>query len=452
MLAREFPDAGIHVATDVASLAAALTLPDIDAIVLEPDLQWVDGEALRALVAGHWPGAALIVFGHEQDLLSRCLAPGVVADALARKSSAGFMALPDILRGALARRGPAGTKGPGGDWLADLPVPACLVADDGIVVDANPEFLAVAGAVAAPGSAFIGLLDSAAVATWQQFRAGSDATCSLGLRLAGTDANARLRRRREAGGFVVSLADSRAPAAAPAPADSGRAAAEEISDVAMMFSHDLKAPVQQIVRLLHQAEVDSTGNLDRQRLLGKAGDCARRVGEMIDAMLQYLSVTTRTGAPGLVDLNESLASALATLRPVIDDTDADIIAHPLPSIVGDEIQLQHLFQNILGNAIKFHGQERPRVEITARESGRHWVISFMDNGIGIDAAFRDSVFEMGRRLHTPDEYPGTGIGLTLCRRIAARHGGSIHIDAGRDGGTTVIVELPRAPAGVRRLV
>jgi len=224
--------------------------------------------------------------------------------------------------------------------------------------------------------------------------------------------------------------------------------APEIGDIAMLFSHDLKAPVQQIGRLLQRLDGQGrAGEAESRRILEQIGACARRAGDMIDSTLEYLAIAASAEPYAPLSLDECLGHALESLAPVIEDTGAEVSSDPLPEVFGDALQLQHLFQNVIGNAIKFRGREPPRVRITAEPAGRHWRISIADNGIGIDAGFRESVFQMGRRLHTAAEYPGSGIGLTLCRRIVERHGGRIRIEAGTGGGSTVVVELPGAREG-----
>ena len=170
--------------------------------------------------------------------------------------------------------------------------------------------------------------------------------------------------------------------------------------------------------------------------------CARRATQMVDGMFDYLSVATRDTAPAAVDLNSCLAQALDNLRGAIDESHADIAADHLPMAVGDACQLLHLFQNLVSNAIKFRGPARPRIRIGTEARGAQQVLMFRDNGIGIAPEFRERVFEMGQRLHTRKEFPGIGVGLTLCRRIVERHGGRIWIEPSDREGSTFCILLP----------
>jgi signal transduction histidine kinase len=158
-------------------------------------------------------------------------------------------------------------------------------------------------------------------------------------------------------------------------------------------------------------------------------------------MVDYLGLI-RSGTPAPVDLNQCLNHALQTLRTAIDEAQAEIRAAPLPTIVGDERQMRHLFQNLVGNAIKFRGPERLRITITVESRDDAWLLAIADNGIGIPERALHRIFELGARLHTREEYAGSGIGLALCKRIVERHGGRIWA-ASEGRGSTFYVLLPR---------
>jgi signal transduction histidine kinase len=216
--------------------------------------------------------------------------------------------------------------------------------------------------------------------------------------------------------------------------------AEDASDAALMFSHDLKEPVQQILRLARRASAsqDAQAPGGPLRLLIES---AERLNLMLDGMVDYLGLI-RSGTPAPVDLNQCLNHALQTLRTAIEEAQAEIRAAPLPTIVGDERQMRHLFQNLVGNAIKFRGPERLRITITVESRDDAWLLAIADNGIGIPERALHRIFELGARLHTREEYAGSGIGLALCKRIVERHGGKIWA-ASEGRGSTFYVLLPR---------
>lgn len=237
------------------------------------------------------------------------------------------------------------------------------------------------------------------------------------------------------------LARSHAASAAPAdtsPSTSGRD--EDASDAALMFSHDLKEPVQQILRLARRAS-ESQGTPAPAGPLPQLIELAERLNVMLDGMVDYLGLI-RPGTPAPVDLNQCLNYALQTLRTLVEEAHAEIRAAPLPTIVGDERQMRHLFQNLVGNAIKFRSNEPLRVVITVESRDDAWLLAIADNGIGIPQRALHRIFELGARLHTREEYAGSGIGLALCKRIVERHGGKIWA-ASEGRGSTFYVLLPR---------
>ncbi len=223
----------------------------------------------------------------------------------------------------------------------------------------------------------------------------------------------------------------------------GERGQQEMRDIALVFSHDLQEPLQQIVRLARIGQSTDDEKVSA-RSLQRVLECAGSASSMLDGMLEYLSVAGRDAAPVPVDLNVCLAKALDNLRGTIDESHAEISAPQLPTTIGDELQLLHLFQNLLSNAIKFRGRERPVIDISVESRGNQWLLAFRDNGIGIAQPFLERIFTMGQRLHTREEYPGTGIGLALCRRIVERHGGRIWAESSDAGGSTFYVLLPRA--------
>jgi len=232
-------------------------------------------------------------------------------------------------------------------------------------------------------------------------------------------------------------------AAGAAPADTSAPTsdrAEDASDAALMFSHDLKEPVQQILRLARRARQTQGTQAPADPLLQMI-ELAERLHVMLDGMVDYLGLI-RPGMQAPVDLNQCLNYALQTLCTTIDEAHAEIRAAPLPTIVGDEHQMRHLFQNLVGNAIKFRSNEPLRVTITVESRDEAWLLAIADNGIGIPDRALHRIFELGARLHTREEYAGSGIGLALCKRIVERHGGKIWA-ASEGRGSTFYVLLPR---------
>jgi light-regulated signal transduction histidine kinase (bacteriophytochrome) len=169
--------------------------------------------------------------------------------------------------------------------------------------------------------------------------------------------------------------------------------------------------------------------------------------QLIDDMLAFAWVGTPDEPAAPVDCGALVDRVIAQLDGAIRESDALVSTKDLPVVLGHASQLEQVFQNLIANAIKFHGPAQPRVTITVQPRGAEWLFAVQDNGIGIAPAYAERVFVLFQRLHTRDEYPGTGIGLAICKKIVERHGGTITLKPAPVQGTCVLFTLPAAPAG-----
>ncbi|SEW17568.1 MEDS domain-containing protein [Natrinema salifodinae] len=215
---------------------------------------------------------------------------------------------------------------------------------------------------------------------------------------------------------------------------------KRLEQFAYAASHDLQEPLRMVSSYLQLLERRYGDDLDGdgEEFLEFAVDGADRMREMIDGLLQYSRVETRGEPLEPVDLDDVFESVREDLRVQIEETDAEITADPLPPVRGDASQLRQVFQNLLSNAIKYSGDEPPRIHVSAerRSRGRTRVISVEDEGIGIEPDEQERIFDIFDRLHSREEYDGTGIGLALCERIVERHDGEIWVDAESGEGST----------------
>jgi PAS domain S-box-containing protein len=219
---------------------------------------------------------------------------------------------------------------------------------------------------------------------------------------------------------------------------------QELEQYAYIASHDLQEPLRAIVgcgQLLQQqcsAGLDSTA----LSLIGHMVEGGLRMQRLVSDLLAYSRVGTDEPRAGLVDTGAALRQAVAQLQVAVSETGAIIEADALPTVVADPTQVVQLFQNLLGNALKYRRAERPRVCVRAARAGELIEFSVADNGIGIDRRYFERIFVIFQRLHTRTAYPGTGIGLSLCRKIVERHGGRIWVESEPGRGSTFFFTLP----------
>jgi signal transduction histidine kinase len=220
---------------------------------------------------------------------------------------------------------------------------------------------------------------------------------------------------------------------------------EELGQYAYVASHDLQEPLRMVssyVQLIERRYGDLLDD-DGRDFIRFAVDGAVRMKRLTNDLLVYSRVSGAPLSVEPIDLGEALRVALQHLEVAIAESDATVTSEPLPSLSVDPTQMVQLFQNLVGNAIKFRRPgTAPHVSITARREGPEWIVSVRDDGVGIDPRYRDKVFAVFQRLHRDDEVAGTGIGLALCKKIVERHGGRIWFEGRAEGGTVFHVALP----------
>ena len=180
---------------------------------------------------------------------------------------------------------------------------------------------------------------------------------------------------------------------------------------------------------------------DADEFIAFAVDGGKRMQRLIHDLLAYSRVGTRGKPLVPTDCEEILATTLTNLKIAIDERGALITHDPLPTVNADAVQLTQLFQNLIGNALKFCREGAPHVHVAARRDGAEWIFSVADNGIGIDPKDFERIFQIFQRLHTREEFPGTGIGLAVCKKIVERHGGRIWVESTPGKGSTFYFSL-----------
>jgi PAS domain S-box-containing protein len=223
----------------------------------------------------------------------------------------------------------------------------------------------------------------------------------------------------------------------------------ELEQFAYIASHDLQEPLRMVASYTQLLERRYADRLDAagREFIGYAVDGARRMQQFITGLLRYSRVGTEPRVLEEVNLREAFDDAVANLRVAIEESGATVEARDLPVVQGDPRQLPQLFQNLIGNALKFRKPDRvPRVEVWAEPEGEGWRVSVRDNGIGLNPKFYERVFVIFQRLHTRDEYEGSGLGLAICKKIVERHGGRVWVESMEGEGATFSFTLPALPA------
>lgn len=222
-----------------------------------------------------------------------------------------------------------------------------------------------------------------------------------------------------------------------------------LQEFAYVISHDLTEPLRttssyaNLLAERYQGRLDADADDFIDFIVGGA----TRMQSMITDLLEYSRIGSHGGSFALVDSGAALGQALVNLRAAIDEAGATVTSDPMPTVTADKTQLLRLFQNLMGNAIKFRGADAPRVHVSAEKHGEDWVFSVRDNGIGIEPADAEGIFTMFRRAAATQGVPGTGIGLAVVRRIVERHGGRVWVESQPGEGSTFLFTLPEEPTG-----
>ncbi len=220
---------------------------------------------------------------------------------------------------------------------------------------------------------------------------------------------------------------------------------DELQQFAYIAAHDLQEPLRMVASYTQLLSNRYKGRLDSDadEFIAFAVDGAHRMQLLIGDLLAYCRVGTKGKELRDVSGEAALEQALLNLQGAIQESGGEVTHDPLPSVVADGAQLVQLFQNVVGNAIKYRSADLPRVHVSAKKNGgNEWIFSIQDNGLGIDPQYFDKIFVMFQRLHGRQEFSGTGIGLTVCKKIAERHGGRMWVESELGKGSTFYFTLP----------
>ena len=224
----------------------------------------------------------------------------------------------------------------------------------------------------------------------------------------------------------------------------------DLKQFAYAASHDLREPLHSIAGFVKLLERRYKGKLDEKadEFIGYIIDGVKRMDMLIHDLLEYSRVEAKGKDFGPVNCSVALQEAVNNLHSAIEESGAELTYDLLPTVIADASQLSRLFQNLISNAIKFRGNEPLKISISGQQKGDKWIFSVKDSGIGIDPQFFERIFLIFQRLHTREEYPGTGIGLAICKKIIENHGGRIWVESEPGKGSTFYFTLPDREAAV----
>ena len=203
------------------------------------------------------------------------------------------------------------------------------------------------------------------------------------------------------------------------------------------------ASYAQLLGRRYEAKLDG----DAREFMAYIVDGAARMKQLIEDLLAYSRVGTKGAEFKMVNAEDALKRALFNLRVAIQEAGAVVTNDPLPALSADEVQLGQLLQNLMSNALKFRSDSVPRIHIGVRESPKEYTFEVRDNGIGIEPQYYERIFMVFQRLHNKGEYPGTGIGLAICKKVVERHGGRIWVESRPGAGSSFYFTLPKERGG-----
>ena len=470
VLAGEFGNLELETVGTAAEFSSSLAAGRFGMVITEASFSWTTGVELIQLIRDLRPECPVILFTAEvtDGLWSETLRLGV--DGYLSKTSAGFVRLPSVVRSVFfrtRREAVASSRdAPYRRLVEGLPVGVFVATLEGEILEANPAFAEMLGLFdpeEAAWTSFPSLFaDPTAADEWRNRIAATRSVRNFDVELRRADDSLMWSRvsswvvddagsgMRHIQGIVEETTDYHA--AQKELADRTEALGrsnDELEQFAYVVSHDLQQPLSVVSSYLEMLGESVRDRLEGEEAsyLDRAASAAVRVQEMVDAVLGFARVDSRGGEFAPVDLEAVLEQVKTELWKEITVAKAEITNDPLPTVIADEGQMEQLLHNLLSNALKFSGTPPVEVHLSATKSEHEWTISVKDNGIGIDPEAADRIFIMFQRLHTEKEFPGTGIGLAICKRIIDRHGGKIWVESEQLLGATFYFTIPRRTAG-----
>ena len=444
VLQKYLPQSTVIVIDDAIEFAEHLALGDFSLVITEKQLNWAEGSRILESIKRLYPQCPVIFFSSDKLLPSE--KNQLQPDDQIKKNSAGFLHLPISVNQLLQPTEPVDSAVNSSSPLVDrLPVGVFSLNQEGRLNCLNSsckKIFKLATAVDAQNGPLLQdlladestrtrihriLQESEPVKDLDvQLRSIDDAPCWVRIDLWPNQKKDDPLHHFEGSVSDISSFKDTLSSMSRNAAELSRSNAD-LEKFAYVTSHDLQEPLSYISRyanLLHErGDLDD----DSERFMGHILDSSKRLQSMVDDILEYSRVGTQGSEFDPVDFGELADSVVKSMDKSFKEKNAIFKRGDLPVLRADGRQIKQLLQNLFSNALKFHGDMPPRILLTAREKPEHWEFAVQDNGIGLEKKDRKRIFDMFQRLHSNNEYPGTGIGLAVCRSIVERHGGSIRV-------------------------
>lgn len=462
MLSRELGDVRLREVGDAAAFALALNAGTIDLVISELDLAWSDGLAVLKTLRESRPEVPVIFFTGSSDTKIAVQAMKRGLNDYVIKSSGGFLRLASAAREAIEFADQQQLVARSEPWLQTLldrsNVGVFRSTLDERLIEANPAVLRLLGANTLQEALKVDLPTHFMHAEsrpdlLQRLNDQGELQARV-VELQRTDGSSVWLNLTEVmlldvdGDIVVDvlLHDvthlKQREVELRERLEEFERSNEDLAGFASVASHELREPLRTIAKHTELLAKDLKGKAGKrqQESMEFVVDAIGRMQVLVNDLLQLSRVGSGWKGFQVCDSNTLVDQAVRSLQPAIEESQATVRRDGLPTVLADPGELEHVFLNLISNALRFRGEQPPQVTVRARQATGEWIFSVEDNGIGVDEGDRDKIFETFRRIHP--EKPGTGIGLTLCKRIVERHGGRIWVESGAGGGSTFYFTVP----------
>ena len=463
VLARAFPSARIREVEDAEDFATLLRKSRFDLVITECLMSWTDGLAVYRAIREARPQTPVIAFTELRD-------PEVVVEAMKAgfadyvfKGSKGFLQLPVAVQTAWERARNRVLAARSEPWLGTLldrsNIGVYRSTLDGRLIESTPALFRLLGVSDIEDALRVRLPEPHFLTEERDdllARLSNDqALRSREVKVQGADGSTTWLNLTEVllldvdDEIVIDILVQDITQQKEREETLRRTLRElersnaDLSQFAYMASHELQQPLRMVEKFgaILAEEYSSQLAGEGAELLQSVTEGASRMQNLVDDLLALSRIDTEGKDFAEVDSNEVLHEAILGIEDVIDESEAKIHSDRLPTVMGDHFQLVQLWRNLISNAIKFRREESPKIEITAEETEDNWIFSVEDNGIGLDSQELENIFVIFRRLHP--ELPGTGIGLSICKRVVERHGGRLWAEARPDDGARFRFSMPK---------